>query len=86
MNDIIPFDKWLLNNNDRFMKMEGNCNKCDGDGVTECRCCGSEIDCDQCGGTGRFSADKPQLDRSAALVAYHAAVARDAALLAAFMK
>ena len=33
-------------------KSEYNCPECDGDGECECSCCGAELECDHCNGTG----------------------------------
>lgn len=81
-NDIIPFDVWPKKNSTEFMQKEGTCNQCDGSGITECRCCGSEIDCELCNGTGRIAIDEAQVDVRRALAAYEASVARDKGLLA----
>lgn len=36
----------------RFAFKKFNCEKCSGDGVVECECCGNESECKECHGTG----------------------------------
>jgi len=86
MMNTLPFDTWLRRNRELLLVREIQCKDCDGSGETECRCCGSVIDCDSCGGTGKIKTDDGQLivDEVAAKKAYDAQVKRDKELAAAW--
>ncbi len=49
---IIPFEKWKEMNEIIKDIAEEKCEECDGDGITICCECQSEIECEYCDGDG----------------------------------
>ena len=40
---------------EKINSVENKCNECEGTGETECHCCGSEIECEDCRGSGKIN-------------------------------
>lgn len=80
MTDFVSFDEWLERNKAEFLVMVIECPKCIGTGTTECSCCGSEIDCAACDGTGRLMSEggEQEVDKIAARRAYNKQLIADA--------
>lgn len=58
----IDYEEWLRRNPDVALQEE-TCDDCDGTGVSECFHCGSEIECETCGGDGVINSAKEQYDQ-----------------------
>ena len=80
---FISFSQWLALNKEDFLVDEVPCRQCRGSGGDTCRCCGSDIDCPRCEGTGAIKTDgKTMVDEVAARIEYNAMVERDKKLAA----
>lgn len=70
----MTFDEWYALHRDEFQSVE--CVNCAGTGEDTCPHCGSDIDCDECGGRGKVGG------LNDAIKAYKAIAAKEAALVA----